>query len=144
MAESVRVEILTYAPTEFRHCQHCELVWDQFKFNQRAHAEQRASALPPDLQAEYDAITDWAMEARRRYGSRLSFRLVDAASLEGFVKALRYRSRTFPTFVIDGGDPITGFDRDLLDAALTRRLDAGALTPAVDERRPAAEDTRLQ
>ncbi len=132
MAGPVRVEILTYAPTEFRHCQHCELVWDQFDFNKQAHAEQRESALPPDLMAEYEAITDWARGAREQFGERLVFQLTDAASLEGFVKALRHRSGTFPTFIIDGQERIAGFDPARLDAALRRRLEDGGTRSPTD------------
>ncbi len=143
MADPVRVEILTYAPTEFRHCQHCELVWDQFAFNQRVHADQRESALPADLAAEYETITQWAFEARQRFGPRLRLTLVDVASLEGFFKALRYRARSFPTFVVDGRERIAGFDRERLDAALSDRLVAGdGPSPAV-ERRPAANEARI-
>src|SRR6266487_6003099 len=61
----VQVEVLTYAPTEFYHCQHCEIVWQEVGFGQRVRAEQRKVGLPFDLQAEYQAISDWAAHANQ-------------------------------------------------------------------------------
>jgi hypothetical protein len=120
---ATQVEILAYAPTEFYHCQHCEAVWHHLGVGQGIHAEQRASALPPDLQAEYAAIVDWVSGALERYGQRVSFRVVDAASAEGVWKSLRHRVRLFPAFIVDG-ERIAGFDRPRLDAALAARIDA--------------------
>ncbi len=51
----MQVEILTYAPTQFYHCQHCEVVWEQVGLGKTVRAEQRKSGLPADLQAEYEA-----------------------------------------------------------------------------------------
>lgn len=116
------VEILTYAPTEFYHCQHCEVVWDQVGFGPKIRADQRSAALPADLQAEYEAISDWVGEAFRRYGERLQVKVVDVASIEGVFKAVRHRAHRFPAFIVDGQQRITGFDRRELDAVLAQRL----------------------
>lgn len=121
---STQVEILAYAPTEFYHCQHCEIVWGHLGFGDRLHREQRNSALPDDLQAEYAAISEWVQRAFDRYGERLTVRVVDAASVEGLFKAIRHRARRFPAFIIDGGERVVGFDRARLDAALEKRLSA--------------------
>ena len=118
----MRVEILAYAPTEFYHCQHCEVVWDHLGVGKPIHAEQRAAGLPPDLQAEYADISAWVADAVARYGSQLTVRVVDAASMEGLWKSLRYRARRFPAFILDGQERVLGFDRARLDAALERRL----------------------
>jgi hypothetical protein len=132
----LRVEILAYAPTEFFHCQHCELVWNQVGLGARVHQEQRRSGLlPADLEAEYAAVSDWAYDAAGRYGDRLSIKVVDAASLEGVVKALRHRVRRFPAFVVGGQKLAAGFDRERLDAALAERLETGAAPAPAPERR---------
>ena len=116
----MQVEILTYTPTEFYHCQHCEVVWDQVGLGPRIRAEQRGSGLPPDLQAEYEAISEWVGDAARRYGERLQVSVVDVASVEGVFKALKHRARRFPAFIVDGKERVVGFDRDKLDSALSR------------------------
>lgn len=120
---SAQVEILAYAPTEFYHCQHCEIVWGHLGLGQRLHAEERKNALPADLQAEYAAISDWALRAFDRYGNRLTVKVIDAASIEGLYKAVRHRARRFPSFIIDGHDRIVGFDRERLDTMLADRLE---------------------
>jgi len=120
---SAQVEILAYAPTEFYHCQHCEIVWGHLGLGDRLHAEERKSALPADLQAEYAAISDWALQAFDRYGNRLTVKVIDAASIEGLFKAVRHRTRRFPSFIIDGRERIVGFDRERLDSLLADRLE---------------------
>ena len=121
-APRAHIEILAYAPTEFYHCQHCEIVWGHIGLGERLHREQRASALPADLQAEYAAISDWVQRAFDRYGERLTVRVVDAASIEGLIKSIRHRVRRFPAFVVDGRERIVGFDAARLDGALEHRL----------------------
>ncbi len=116
----VRVEVLAYAPTEFYHCQHCGVVWDQVGLGRHIRADQRGSGLPPDLQAEYDAITDWLVSARQRYGEQLQVSLVDVASAEGVLKAIRHRTRRYPSFIVNGRERIVGFDPAKLDTALDR------------------------
>jgi hypothetical protein len=120
----VQVEVLAYAPTEFYHCGHCEIVWQGVGLGQRIREDQRNTALPPDLQAEYEAIAEWLAQASQQYGRRLHVTVVDAASVEGVIKALRYRTRRFPTFIVDGNEQIVGFQRERLDAALA--VHAGA------------------
>jgi hypothetical protein len=122
---SARVEILAYAPTEFYHCQHCEVVWGHLDLGDRLHAEQRKSSLPEELQAEYAAISDWVRQAFDRYGDRLTVKVVDVASVEGLYKAIRHRARRFPAFIIDGEERFIGFDPVRLNSALTARLDQG-------------------
>jgi hypothetical protein len=121
---TINLNIVAYAPTEFFHCQHCEFVWKQAGIGARFHAEQRGSGLlPPDLAADYAAISDWVADAIARCGDRLSITLIDAVSIEGIWKCVRYRLRRFPAFLFGDGERILGFDRERLDAALARRLD---------------------
>ena len=49
--ESLQIEVLTYAPTEFFHCLHCEVVFQSVGLGQKVRREQRAAAFPPDLLA---------------------------------------------------------------------------------------------
>jgi hypothetical protein len=124
-ARPVTIEVLAYAPTEFFHCQHCEVVWDHIGLGGRIRADQRRGGqLPPDLAAEYAAISAWIARAAGRYGDRFRVRLIDAASLEGVWKALRHRIRRFPAFVIDGRHRIAGFDQERIEAQLSALLSA--------------------
>jgi hypothetical protein len=51
-------------------------------------------------------------------------RLVDAASIEGFWKSLRYRLRRYPAVIIEGTDKHVGLDLGAVDAALRVRLES--------------------
>lgn len=57
-----------------------------------------------------------------RHGARVQVGVVDAASLEGVYKSLRYRSRRFPLFVLDGQVWREGSDYAALDGAIDERL----------------------
>ena len=46
MAEPLLVEIVTYAPTAFYHCTHCEVAWHEAGMTHTLHTEQVASSLP--------------------------------------------------------------------------------------------------
>jgi len=98
----LEIEVLTYAPTEFFHCLHCEVVMQAVGVGSGVRREQRAAAFPPDLMAEYVALSDWVRGVIARYGERVRVRVVDAASLEGVIKSVRYRTRQYPTVVIGG------------------------------------------
>jgi hypothetical protein len=118
--EPLQVEILTYAPTEFFHCQHCEVAMQTVGLGQAVHREQRAVAFPPDLLADYTALGDWVLRVAARHGDRVRIRIVDAASLEGVYKTLRHGARRYPAIVV-GGEVRQG-PPDY--AALDRWLDA--------------------
>jgi hypothetical protein len=120
--ESLQIEILTYAPTEFFHCLHCEVVFQSVGLGQQVRREQRTSAFPPDLQAEYTALAHWVGRVVARHGDRVRVRVVDAASLEGVYKSLRYRNRQFPVFVFGGEVWRGGRDYAALDQAVEQRL----------------------
>lgn len=119
----ILVEILAYAPTQFYHCQHCEVIWQEVGAGKGIHQEQLESSIPQELQKEYSDLSDWVREAVETYGGRVVFKIIDAASLEGFLKSLRYGVRRFPAFVIDGKDKHSGPDmqqaKRLIDARVS-------------------------
>jgi hypothetical protein len=98
----VNVEIIAYAPTVFYHCQHCELTFQQMGLGDRLHRQEAREALPPDLTEQFRDLSDWVANLVHTYGERVSVKVVDAASIEGFWKSLRYRVGTYPTFIVDG------------------------------------------
>jgi hypothetical protein len=98
----VDVQIITYAPTVFYHCQHCELTFGQMGFGDRIHREQARSALPEDLREDFAVLSDSVHELLERFGERLRVRVVDAASIEGFWKSLRFRAHKLPAVIVDG------------------------------------------
>src|SRR3972149_1251926 len=85
-----------------------------------------ASALPEELQAEFHQLSAWARSLPGRFDDRVRVRLVDAASIEGFVKSLLRRCRRYPAFAVDGQRYVgSAFSRvDGLIAGALRRKEA--------------------
>ncbi len=127
MEKPLKVEIIAFAPTAFYHCQHCELVWSHTGFSQGVHEEQLQSGLPEDLQREYAAVSDWVRQLFARYCDRVVIQVIDAASLEGLWKSLRYGVRRYPAVIVDGEDKSIGTDFAPADASIARRLAAEAV-----------------
>jgi len=106
----ITVEVLAYAPTAFFHCRHCEVVWQQTGTGRALREEQLETSLPADLMRQYQQVSDWVFQMAETYGSRLQFKVIDAASLEGWFKSLRYWVRRYPAVIVDGRTKVLGPD----------------------------------
>lgn len=122
------VEVITYAPTQYLHCPHCEFVWNKTQMDsvQKFHADAHATSIPPELMDEYRTLSDWIIQIANRYGNRLHFRVIDAASLEGVWKSLRYGVHRYPAFIIGGREKISGNDLKRVEERLDQHLAAQA------------------
>ncbi len=94
---------------------------------QQVHT-QEINEYPEDLKAEYLRLSEWIRNTRKTYGQRVVVRLVDPQSLGGMWKVVRHRIRRFPTFFVDGGEKIVGWEGDP-DGAVRRALFAGEAIP---------------
>ena len=126
MPVPVKVEIVAYAPTAFYHCTHCEIVWNQTGFSRNVRSEQAKSALPDDLARDYQAVSDWVRLTFARHGEAVIVKVIDAASIDGFLKVARHRLRTFPAVIVEGRELFSGPDFRAADQAIARRLVAPA------------------
>jgi hypothetical protein len=95
------VEIIAYAPTAYYHCTHCEVAWREMGANNRIHEEQLESSLPEDLIEEYQTISNWVQEMFRVHSDAVVLKVIDAASVEGFYKSLRYNARRYPAVIVN-------------------------------------------
>ena len=100
--EAVDVQVITYAPTAFYHCQHCEIAFGQVGLGASIHREQAREALPSELLDDYARLSEAMRDLKGHFGERVRVRVVDAASLEGFFKSLRFRARRYPAVIVDG------------------------------------------
>ncbi len=128
MKEPLLVEIIAYAPTAFYHCTHCEVAWREMGASNRIHEEQMQSSLPSELIQEYQAVSDWVQRIFKIHCDRVVVKVVDAASLEGFYKALKYNAHRYPAVIIDGRTRFSG--SQALEAAASeigRRLESQAV-----------------
>jgi hypothetical protein len=115
MAEPLLVEIIAYAPTTFYHCTHCEVAWREMGVTNRIHDEQLESSLPEDLTREYQAISEWVKKLFGVYCDQVTVKVIDAASVEGVFKSVKYNTRRYPAIIVDGKARFTG-DRALQSA----------------------------
>ena len=125
----LNVEVIAYAPTAFFHCQHCEIAWQQTGVGDKARAEQMANNLPQDVMDDYRSLSAWIISLVNRHPGNLIVRVIDAASIEGFVASLRHRARRYPAVIIDGREVISPADLSIAQVAIERRL-ADTATPA--------------
>jgi hypothetical protein len=102
------VEIIAYAPTAFYHCTHCEVAWREMGATNRIHEEQVESSLPEDLLQEYQVVSDWVKELFRVHCDSIILKVIDAASLEGVYKSLKYNARRYPAVIVNGKSRFIG------------------------------------
>jgi hypothetical protein len=67
----------------------------------RIHQEQLQSSLPDDLIREYETISNWVREMFRVHCDAVLLKVIDAASVEGFYKSLRYNARRYPAVIVN-------------------------------------------
>jgi hypothetical protein len=99
------------------------VAWQVVGLGQKVHREQLDAGLPDDLAAEFHALSQWAHGLPHRYGPRVTVRLVDAASLEGFFKSLVRRVNRYPAFIVDKRKYV-GSDFVKVDALISESLAA--------------------
>jgi hypothetical protein len=129
MEEPLLVEIIAYAPTAYYHCTHCEVAWREMGASNRIHDEQVESSLPADMAQEYERVSEWVRDIFGKYCDRIVLKVIDAASIEGLYKSLRYNARRYPAVIVGKSSRFTG--SGTLEAAaeeISRRL---ALTESV-------------
>jgi hypothetical protein len=111
MNEPLLVEVIAYAPTAFYHCTHCEVAWREMGATNRIHQEQMGSSLPEDLMQEYQVVSDWVREMFRVHCDRIILKVIDAASIEGFYKSLKYNAHRYPAIIVNGKSRFIGSQR---------------------------------
>jgi hypothetical protein len=122
----LRVEVITYAPTVFYHCQHCELTFQQIGIGDRVHRQEAREALPEDLREEFHELSEWVARVHERHAGRVRMRIVDVASVEGFWKSLRHRTHRYPAMIIGGRQRVVASDVETLETELERYLTAAS------------------
>ena len=123
------VEVIAYAPTQFYHCMHCEVLFQEadVKGVKKFHADTLETSMPADMMQDYRNLSDWILNSVERFGGRVVFKVIDAASMEGLLKSVRYGVRKYPAVVIDGKAKQTGADFQKADVLIDQFL---ALQPA--------------
>ena len=116
-AGRVRLEVIAHAFQGMGICTACELVMADARLGQRP-IKRALDEYPPEWQEEWRHLTEWVYDLIEHHGDRITIKVIDPQSLEGFFKSLRYRVRRYPTWVVDGRTRVVGWDREALEAAL--------------------------
>ena len=105
----------------FDHCRRCQVLFDQTGLDKKIH-QKEMEEYPPDLKEEYTKLSDWIRELTRLYKHRLLIKLIDVQSPLGIYKSLRYWIRTYPTFIVEGKETYTGWDKSQLESLLDKYI----------------------
>jgi hypothetical protein len=124
----VTVRVITYAPTAFSHCQHCEVAFGEVGLGERIRREEAASALPPDLALDFAKLSDWVRSLVERHGAGIHVEVIDAASVEGLLASVRWRLWRHPAVVVDGQVIKTDSDFSAAEPAIQHALVRRAVT----------------
>ena len=117
----IQLEIVTKVIAYFGQCRRCKILFDQAGFDQKLH-QKEMDEYPADLKEEVTKLSDWILELNRLYKHRLSIKLIDVQSLLGIYKSLRYRIRTYPTFIVEGKETYAGWDKSQLESLLDKYI----------------------
>jgi len=117
----ILLEIVTKVITSFGQCRRCKILFDEAGLDQKVH-QKEMDEYPADLKEEYTKLSDWIRELNRLYKHRLSIRLIDVQSPLGIYKSLRYRIRTYPTFIVEGKETYVGWDKSQLEGLLDKYI----------------------
>jgi len=123
----ILLEIVTRVMTTYDHCRHCKIFFDEAGLDKKFH-QKEMDEYPPDLKEESAQLSDWIWELNRLYKHRLLIRLIDVQSLFGIYKSLRYRIRKYPTFIIEGKESYTGWDKNQLEGLLDKYIKISLLS----------------
>ena len=118
------VEVIAYAPTQYFHCQHCEVLFQEADVQgvKKFHDDALETSMPAEMMQEYRDLSDWVLNAVERYGGRVVFKVIDAASMEGVLKSVRYGVHKYPAIVINRKDKQTGVDFKRAESLIDQNL----------------------
>lgn len=117
----VSVQVIAPVLTNFFHCMHCEQLFNQAGIGRQVHQEE-LDQYPEDIKQESARLTDWLFDLAQRYEGQIHIQVIDPQSPEGLFKSVRYWVRKYPTFIVDGRQKVTGWNRAALDEVLQSRL----------------------
>ena len=117
----ILLEIVTKVLTSWGQCRRCKILFDQAGLDQKFR-QGEMDEYPPDLIEEFTRLSDWIRELNRLYKHRLLIKLIDVQSPFGIYKSLRYRIRTYPTFIVEGKETYAGWDKGQLESLLDKYI----------------------
>ena len=115
----IRLEIVTNVITHYDHWRHGETLFVEAGLDQKFH-QRETDEYPLELKEEYLRLSDWIRELAQLYKHRLFIQLIDVQSPLGIYKSLRHWIRKYPTFIVEGQETYTGWDKRQLESLLVK------------------------
>lgn len=80
------------------------------------------SEYPPGLVEDHYRLSAFVVELINKHRNNIDIQVIDPQSPLGVIKSLRYWVRSYPTFIIDGKEKISGLNKTALEHALQSQL----------------------
>ena len=126
---AVRVEFIGLVPTLYAHCSHCMEVMQMCELD--PYYEQ-LKEYPKDVVEMYYQVTKMILDLKREFGDRIFVDVVDAASIQGVWKTLRYRILKTPCIAVNGRKAFDGIPSyEVLRSKLSESIQSTGMSLAV-------------
>ncbi len=122
----VEIDVFSPLPEAWGLCSSCELIFQPANLNP-APLDAALEGYPPEFLADYRRLSQTIRLLSDHFGAQVLIRLWDPRSFQGLARALRYRLRRYPAFVIAGKYKVVGFDLGELQHLVQTALEAQAL-----------------
>ncbi len=122
----ILLEIVTKGITLFDQCSHCKVLFDEAGFDEKIY-QKEIEDYPSELKEESIKLSQWIRELIHLYRHRLLIKLIDAQSFLGFYKSLRHRIRTYPSFIVEGREVYSGWEKGRVEELIDKYIKFSSL-----------------
>jgi hypothetical protein len=95
--KEVKIEIITLDPIMLGHCEHCEIVWQTFRFD---HKKIQLQEYPIEILELSSRITQFINIITKEIPAKVF--IIEAMTLRGLFKMIRYGSGKLPLIIVNG------------------------------------------
>jgi|YelNatPaOPRAMG01_1025707.scaffolds.fasta_scaffold105537_1 hypothetical protein len=117
----ILLEVITKMITSFDLCIPCKVLLYNSGFKSHFH-QKDYEQYPLDLKEEMARLTEWLCELNRLYKHRINIKLIDANSLLGIFKSLRFRIFSHPSFIIEKKETYSGWNKQRLEDIIDKYI----------------------
>jgi hypothetical protein len=114
MKKPVQIDVLTPMPEGWGMCQTCELFISQAGMND-APDQRINDSFPQEWQEEFKKTSHFILDMAEKFGSSIQMILYDPRSLQGIIKAIRFRVHRYPAFIINNKTRYIGVDPEEIE-----------------------------
>lgn len=118
----IMLEVLSLMLTvQTEECKNCSPIFESVGLKRQFH-DKEINEYPEDIKEQVLRLSDWIRELTQRYPSQIQIKIIDALSILGIYKKLRYRIKELPAFIVDSRETYSGWDKGALDSILNRHF----------------------